>query len=327
MESINKLPNIYYYFLSSSFLIYSQEIPPSTIYNGNPDFHHIPPIKNIIVLNLKFNDKTPHMKTIIFPTDFSDNAEHAFQYAIEIAQKAGAELWVVNAYDIPYSHNIMTTSLLDMIRDGAETGVKEVAELANAKGLKVRAIAKMGNPIRVVKDLVKECEECMVVMGTKGSSGVEQILIGSNAAALLQSIKVPVLAIPHGSSPGQLKKIVFGTDYGSDRDRVALERLAKIAALFDAEVMVLHVDNGKEKAIPGQREKFEAILKNVPHSFHLVRNSDVEKAIEEFVNEHQADMVALLARNYSFIDSLFHTSVTSKVAYHTKVPYLALHEM
>jgi nucleotide-binding universal stress UspA family protein len=267
------------------------------------------------------------MKTIIFPTDFSENADHALQYAIEIAKRSGAELWIVNAYDIPYSHNIMTTSLLDMIREGAEGGVKEVAEQASAHGLKVKPIAKMGNPIRVVKDLVKTCEDCMVVMGTKGSSGVEQILIGSNAAALLQSVKVPVLAIPQGPKVTDVKKIVFGTDYASDRDEKALSRLAGIAKLFGAEVMVLHVDNGKGKAIPGQREKFEATLKEVKHSFHLVRAEDVEKAIEDFVNAQEADMVALLARNYSFIESLFHTSVTSKIAYHTKVPYLALHEL
>jgi nucleotide-binding universal stress UspA family protein len=266
------------------------------------------------------------MDTIIFPTDFSDNADHAFEYAMEIAQRAQAELIIVNAYDIPYSHNIMTTSLLDMIREGAEGGVKEVADKATAKGLKVRAVAKMGNPIRVVKDLVKSNPNSMVVMGTKGSSGVEQILIGSNAAALLHSVNVPVLAIPAGSEIAHINKIVFATDFSSEKDQVALSRLAHIAALFDAEVMVLHVDNGKDKALASQRDKFETTLKNLKYSFHLVRESNVETAIENFVNEHNADMVALLARQYGFIEGLFHTSVTSKVAYHTKVPYLALHE-
>lgn len=266
------------------------------------------------------------MKTIILPTDFSENAEHALNFAIDLGRKSGAEIWVVNAYDIPYSHNIMTTSLLDMIREGSEGGVAESAQRATDAGVPAKGIAKMGNPIRVVKDLVRECGDCIVVMGTKGSSGVEQILIGSNAAAMLHSVKVPVFAIPQKSEVKAINKIVFGTDYSSDRDQQALERLAAIAKVMEAEVMVLHVDNGKGKAVAGNRDKFETILKEVKHSFHLVKNSDVDKAIEEFVNEKEADMVALLARNYGFIESLFHTSVTSKVAFHTKVPYLALHE-
>jgi nucleotide-binding universal stress UspA family protein len=291
------------------------------------DCHDSPLLETLALKQvIQIENHTKTMDTIIFPTDFSENADHALAFAMDIAERAQAELIVVNAYDIPYSHNIMTTSLLDMIREGAEGGVKEVAEKATARGLKVQAIAKMGNPIRVVKELVKTHANAMVVMGTKGSSGVEQILMGSNAAALLHSVNVPVLAIPAGANIGQVNKIVFATDFSSEKDEKALSRLANLAKLFDATVMILHVDNGKSKAIPGQRDKFETLLKDVKHSFHLVREHQVEEAIENFVNEQKADMVALLARQYGFIEGLFHTSVTSKMAYHTEVPYLALHE-
>ncbi len=268
------------------------------------------------------------MKTIIYPTDFSKNAEKALLYAVAAAKALHARIIVVNAFDLPYSQNVMSTSLLDIMRETSEKGLKEVAKKIEPTGLEFETRSMMGNPIRVVKDLTKYYDNCMVVLGTKGASGIEEILIGSNTASILHSVNVPVLAIPLTANFKGIKKIVYASDFQSKRNDKALARLATLAKAFGAEVLILHVQVEQGEVLEPQREKFERIMGDVPHSFHIekAREKNIEQAILDFSKEQEACMIALMARKHGFIEGIFHSSMTSKVAFHTPCPFLALHE-
>jgi len=269
------------------------------------------------------------MKTVIFPTDFSKNADRAMLYAVSVATALGARIIAVNAFDLPYSQNVMSTSLLDIMRETSEKGLKDVAKRLEKTGVEFESRSMMGNPIRVVKELTKYYKNCMVVLGTKGASGIEEILIGSNAASILHSVSVPVLAIPADAAYKGIKKIVYASDFRSIKDDVALERLGKLACAFKAEVMILHIQtNDQEKPAEPNRDKFAKHLCDNNFSFHIVKSAEknTEQAILDFAKEKDVDIVALLARKHGFLEGLFHTSVSSKVAFHTHRPFLALHE-
>ena len=249
-------------------------------------------------------------------------------YAVACAKALGARVIAVNAFDLPYSQNVMSTSLLDIMRETSEKGLSEVAKKLEPTGLEYETRSMMGNPIRVVKDLSKFYKNCMVVLGTKGASGIEEILIGSNAASILHSVQVPVLAIPRDAGFKGIKKIVYASDFRSRKNDIALERLGKLACAFKAELMVLHVQKEGDDPAEPQRDKFKKHLCDIEFNFHIVKSSekDTEKEILKFAIDKKADMIALLARKHGFLEGLFHTSVTSKVAFHTKLPFLALHE-
>lgn len=267
------------------------------------------------------------MKRILFPTDFSEAADLALDFAIDIAKKANLEITLLNAYDLPYAQNVMSTSLIDIMRDNSEKSLKQLKTKVEGLGVKCDYKSMMGNPIRVVKEVSKKDPNCIVVMGTKGASGLEEVLIGSNAASVLQSTDVPVLAIPASTQFHDIKKIVYCTDFRSNKNDRALRRLADLARLFDAEVMILHVQQpGQADLASDQRTKFDHHLTNVKHSFHIISDVKVEEAILNFTREKEADMLALLTRKYGIIRGLFHYSLTNKVAYHSTVPILALHE-
>jgi nucleotide-binding universal stress UspA family protein len=268
------------------------------------------------------------MKTILFPTDFSQNADLAMSYAVLVARQMKAKVLAVNAFDLPYSQNVMSTSLLDIMRETSENGLKEVAEKLTATGVDFETRSLMGNPIRVVKELTKNYTDSIVVMGTKGASGVEEILIGSNTASILHSVNIPVLAIPATAQLKSIKRIVYATDFQSTRNEPAITQLGRIAKAFNAEIYILHVQLSEGENVKPQREKFDRLLADVPHSYHFEQayERDVERVIIEFGKEKDADLIALMARKHGFLEGLFHSSVTSKVAFHTKCPFLALHE-
>lgn len=266
------------------------------------------------------------MKTIICPTDFSKNADKALDFAVDIAKKAGAELIVLNAFDLPYSQNVMTTSLIEIMKETSEKGLNEIKKSLSAKGVECTTISRMGNPIRVIKDFSEKYAECMIVMGTKGATGLEEVLIGSNAASTLHIVNVPVLTIPRDSEIIEIKKIVYATDYLSNKDERALQRLATLVKVYNAELMILHVNDGKTTVEP-KNDKFTKVFKDTKISFHEIEaKKGIDEEIINFANANDANMVSLLARRYGFVEGLFHSSKTSKIAYKTNRPFLALHE-
>lgn len=266
------------------------------------------------------------MKNIIFPTDFSKNAEKAFEFAVQIAKKLNGNLVIVNAYDLPYSQNVMSTSLIDIMRETSATGVNAVARQATKLGVNHTSLSLMGNPIRVVKELSNKYEDSMVVLGTKGASGLEEVLIGSNAASILHSVDVPVLAIPSKAEIGDINKIVYCSDFKSKKNDRALVRLVNFASVFDASIDILHVENKNEHRKEDFERKFATILGETNYTLTIQSSNNIEQSINEFVQDQKADLVSLLVRRYGFMEGLFHSSITSKVAYHTTVPFLALHE-
>lgn len=268
------------------------------------------------------------MKTIIVPSDFSKNADHALKYAINLAKHFPANVVIVNAFDLPYSQNIMSTSLIDIMRETSEKGVKKLADEHKNSGVEISTRSIMGNPIRIVKDLSNYYEDCMVVLGTKGASGIEEVLIGSNAASILHSVSVPVLAIPAQAPLNSANKIIYASDFKSERNDTALARLGKIARALSAEIEVVHVILNNEPEAEAPTTKFDKYFEGVQYTFKniIANTSNVEEVILKYADEDQADIVSLLAKKYGFLEGLFHTSTTSKVAFHTTRPYLALHE-
>lgn len=268
------------------------------------------------------------MKNIIFPTDFSPYADVAMQYAIHVAKKFNARITAVHAYDLPYSQSVMTSSLMEIMKKTSDENIALVRKRLLEAGVEVDARSMMGNPIRVVKELAAKHKEAMIIMGTKGASGIAEVMLGSNAAAILHGVEVPVLAIPKDVSFREVKKIVLASDFLSKKNENALSRLNILAKSFGAEVLILHVQHTDTETADANRESFHKYLPDAPHSFHIVKanNGNIVDTILAFADDKKADMISVIVRKYGFIEGIFHSSTSSKIANRTHYPLLALHE-
>jgi nucleotide-binding universal stress UspA family protein len=268
------------------------------------------------------------MKTIIVPTDFSENAQKALELAVDIARRANGRLVIFNAYDLPYSQNVMTTSLLDIMKNNSEEGLADIAENLKETGVPFTTESRLGNPIRSVKEVVKKEDGDLVVLGTKGASGIEEVLIGSNAASILHAVDCPVLAVPAKGELGEVKRIVYACDLNEKGETGALSQLRTLAQLYEAEIMVLHVqdpDGPELKVI--NKPYYEKAFEGCAVSFHIVdQNESLEKTILKFAEVNKIGLLSMMARRYGFLQGLFHKSMTSQVAFNTRLPFLTLHE-
>jgi len=267
------------------------------------------------------------LKSILFPTDFSEYSRTAMHFALDLADRASARVVLLNSYELPYSDTVMTTSLIDIMRKNSEEQLAELKKELEGTypNLDIETRSSLNNTIRAIKNTANKYEVDLIVMGTKGASGLQEVLIGSNTTTVLNNSDVPVLAIPEKSSVKAIKKIVYAADFQKPEDKDRLRFLCDIAKLINAEILILHFQ--KADNMTGiNRGVIEEVFGDLPHSYHVEPEQDIEQGIHNFVEAKHADMVVMMKRKYGFIERLFHKSQTSNFAYHTTTPFLALHE-
>ncbi|AJH14561.1 universal stress protein [Myroides profundi] len=276
------------------------------------------------------------MKKILFPTDFSETANNALVYALRMAENQNATLFVLHAYEMPV---ISATANPVMVQD-----VYKSIELSNFENFKdqvpqIRDIAKQHNldhvPMHfileegflntILKKRVKEEDIDLVVMGTNGNSGLDKKILGSNTANAIGSLGIPVLSIPHDAIFDGINSIAFTTLFSS-QDKTTLETIVQMAKGFNATVKCIHVATAKDKADPAVINSWKENFKNDNVKFYIVESSDVEKAVFDFLDEENIDLLVSVKRNRGFFEKLFTSSMTKKLSYHNYVPVLAFHE-
>jgi nucleotide-binding universal stress UspA family protein len=267
------------------------------------------------------------IKTILVPTDFSKPSKVAVLYAARLAQKINAEitlLAVINintATDAILDWKKIEQDLVDTAQQNAEQLIMEIKEEVELK-IEYRSI--MGFPFEeMVEHTVINDGFDLIVMGTKGATGLKKVLIGSNAAAVVDNSSVPVLVIPPNTEWSTIKQIVYATDMDSINEEV--KPIAVFAGIFNAAITILHVlPEDSSKKIDGKSLAADLIkITNYKKiSFHVSRNNSIADEVDTFVVDQKADMLAMVTHKLDFYEKLFGKSVTRQLAFHTRIPLL-----
>ena len=276
------------------------------------------------------------MKSILIPVDFSDCSFTASKYAAEIAKLTKAKLIFFNAYFVPFSGQEIYFSPEIIAEQEKSVMVKlmnfsnkVVQSVTDSSSLICHHVTMPGLLTNYISDLIEEHSIDMIVMGTKGASGLSGILLGSNTAEVIEKCSCPVLAVPSETWFKKPGKIVFATNY-ADNDFQTLYLLAEMFKPFNPEIIVLHVEiNGDHKTENRMLEWFKGqVLTNIPYdnfSFQLTKGADVEHTVNNFILENDIELLSVSNRKRNFFDKLTSRSLSKKLAYHTNMPLLAFH--
>lgn len=274
------------------------------------------------------------MKTILIPTDFSENAKNAIEYAIEMAKKEKAKIIIVHAcyitYIAPDAPAQYLTEELVFVEDAAKKEMQKLIKKIENEGILCEAVIKQDNAIDLILEEAIKRKPDLIVMGTKGATGLKEVIIGSNTARVIEKVNCPVIAVPEKSSFKPIKHIVYATNYLlSDID--ALKNLVNIAELFNAEITLLHVSNEalnhetEEDHILKFRSKIKSRIDYDKVRFKLVYGKIFENVLAEYIKRESPDLLAMSTHHRTVYDKLFGKSFTKKMAYHTNIPLLAFH--
>lgn len=272
------------------------------------------------------------MNRILVPTDFSENAKVALQYAKDIGEHFQANILMLHTYQAPVLDTNMSANTLGQEREGQEmASIQKMREQINEIGPtgEVDFIAEEGEIVPAIEKTAKDYNIDYVVMGTKGSSNSSAQEMGSITSAIIYRLQCPVLAIPKGATFQSISKLVFSIDFEHFNQKT-LHQLRQFAAEFDAELVLLHVNPEVGYFDPEQWKNYkktaEELLDYDKMHFEFFGEEDIMDTINWYMQEKGGDVLAVLSHSKETIEKVYQQSYTKSLALHTNVPLLVFHE-
>jgi len=290
------------------------------------------------LLTICINKKPNKMRKILVPTDFSDEARIALDFAIQIAGKTSATIKLVHVFEYPVA---TAYTALDVggpdpaesevareMMDENKTQLTIMGEIARNKNVMVEQEIKIGNPFINISSELKDEDVDLVVMGSKGSSGLDEVLIGSNTEKVVRHAPCPVITVKEPVSIDKIKHIVFATNFKDDKEDL-IEHIKDMQRLFNAKLHFVRINT------PGYFEPDSFSKKRINKwlsgnsfsnsSTRVYNDLDEEEGIIHYAEEIDANMLALGTHGRTGLGRLFSGSLAEHVVNHAKRPIWTYH--
>ncbi|WP_420602912.1 universal stress protein [Flagellimonas sp.] len=282
------------------------------------------------------------MQKILIPTDFSENAWNAIDYAMQLFRNKKCTFYLLNTYTpvIPSSRfmakMIDGVRIVDAVRNSSEEGLqKTVARIKSKYGNTkhdFETFSSFNLLVEEVKDLVDQHNIELVITGTKGASGIDEVFMGSNTVRIIKNIKkCPVLAIPQHFDFITPTEIAFATDFNRFYTASELNPLLELAAMFQATIRIVHVQYGIKALSELQQFNLNMLrryLNGTEHYVHTVSElHSVSQTLEMFSEELDIHLLALLNYQHSYLEKMTREPIVKRTAFHTQIPLLVIPEL
>jgi len=271
------------------------------------------------------------MKTILVPTDFSLNATNALNYAAALASQVRGKLIIAHVINLPVTpiesgFVIPNNTQLEEDYKQELNRLSKELRLENGFRFEVETICQYGYFLANLNELVKTKAVDLVVMGTKGATNFLNKLIGTNTSEFIKIAACPVLAIPSVATFSGFKHIAYASDFESD-ETVFLQQLFNIAEPFKANVAIINILTERQLNIFSDNQVVRNITKHFSNQnfcIAQIQENSVIEGLHEFTQENNSDVIAVSIHERSFLESLFHTSISKELVCQTTLPLLAL---
>ena len=265
------------------------------------------------------------IKTILFPTDFSERAHKALKEAIYFSHSTGAHLEILHVYHHPVADERYHS--LDELEKDIDLNF-EALKKANPELSEISYSFKreLGISVETIIETAEKDEIDMILMATKGARGFGE-LWGSKTASIVQKVNIPIIVIPKNSSLRNIKTVGLAYDYSKKSSTGELHWLVNTSEMLKADVAVITVDM-KEGVLSEQKKKVKRQvidhLEDIPYSFNYSHHEDVEEGLMTYCHQNDIGLLCIIPHTYNFIEELFHESLTQKMVFHSDIPLLVI---
>ena len=272
------------------------------------------------------------MKRILVPIDFSKEAENAARVAAHIARKTGSEIYLVHMLELP----VTTVDPAEMNAISSEPQIIYFMKLAHEKFEKFIALPFFKG-LKVVESvqfqhafsgIIAESEKSnidLIVMGSQGASGLQEMFIGSNTEKVVRRSKIPVLVIKKEIEQFEVNDMVFASDFNKE-SKTTFQRVADFANLFDAKLHLLYINTihnfNTTKNIEKRIADFMKDFDFSNYTTMIYNDISIEKGILSYARYIDADLIALNTHGRSGLSQLFNGSIGQELANHALRPVI-----
>ena len=278
------------------------------------------------------------MKHILVPTDFSETADNAIEFALNSAKILPAKVTLLHTFEV---NNNMYIDYMGVNKEFTNTMLNDATFKLNELKKKILADYEIEVDILVSTDslqnsISKTAENKkidLIVMGTLGASGLKSKLWGSRTASLIGRTDIPVMAIPSDYKWEKPQRILLTTNK-FEKEPVILNYLFELSDLYLASVQTavftdkedveeeLFIDN-KNNMIEYEEFLRKTYNEDTIHSAHIY-GDEFEETLQNFITDNEIDIIVMITYQNSFLKRIFNPSATKQMSFHTNIPLLAI---
>lgn len=270
---------------------------------------------------------------ILIPIDFSKLSDNAIYFALEVFKKVkSVELILFHSF-IPFDTGFIFPNAINKENEHRKNELNEqmlslIRKIKKLTKFKLSHFIDEGVEFNRIIKFSKFKKVDLIVMGTKGASGLNETLFGSRTWHVIQNSKIPVICVPKHNRKFTFKKILFATDY--TRDKNALKKLSQVCRVLKPKVFITHFtyegayNLSREISFKEFKQMTDKILKNQIGGYFEIKGKDFISELNNYILKNKIDIVSVLTqKRNNLFEKLFDTSFTKKLACHTKIPLIA----
>jgi nucleotide-binding universal stress UspA family protein len=271
------------------------------------------------------------MKKILIPTDFSECADEAIKVGAQIAKKTDSEIILIHMLELP-THmsdaisNETSIPEIMLFKNKANERLKEIKNRDYLSGIKITEILRLDTTQKGIANYLKENNDTnLIIMGSHGSSGINEIFIGSNTEKIVRQSEIPVLVIKNKAENFTTSNLIFASDF-SDEIKKPFEKVLEYCKLFGSKlnlVMICTPNSFKStSAAQNTINKFISDFDMPEFSFEIYNEINIEKGILNFSNEKKGDIIAFCTHGRTTLNHFFSGSISEDLVNHSTKPVL-----
>lgn len=276
------------------------------------------------------------MKKILVPTDFSKTSITALETAFEIAKKAGGTIFLLHVVEeaTPDSYSItgewrddnwedrlFTFKLLER----AKAQLEKLVQDPKFDAVKIVGELRLGNPFHGMNAIITEHKVDLVVMGTRGKTNLETMIIGTNTERVVRTTHCPVLTVHKKPSSVDFKNIVYATAMSKDEE--VFSRIVKTTQrLYDSTIHLVRIntpgDFQRDKVVKDYMNKFAKSLQLKNFTINIYNDISEEAGILYFADSIDADLIAMATHGRTGFAHVLAGSIAEEVVSKASRPVL-----
>ncbi len=281
------------------------------------------------------------MKSVLIPTDFSENATNAITYALEYFSGVSVNFYLLHVQlksrdEDTGEYSFDSSTIISDNKSLVESSLKKLLDqtiscktLSKTKGHNFYAVHEKGLMVEAIRKHVFEKNIDYILMGTRGGSSMEGVGIGSNTAEVITKVKCPMLVIPKRAQFKGIQNIAFPTDYNCIYRNKVVSVVSDVLEMQKAALRVLHIKaHGRELTTSQIDNKvfLQEFIGRMRHSFHFLELINIESGLQAFVETWDINIIAIAAKNLNFMQKILLSPSVTSIPYHSEIPFLILHE-
>lgn len=272
------------------------------------------------------------MNKIIVPVDFSKYSEYALEAAAILAKKHRAEILVLHMLEM--TDSLFTSSSEDHKAKAffflrlAEQKFKQFLDKPYLEDITLTPIVKKFKVFSEVNQVAKEHNADLIVMGSQGTSGFNEVFVGSNTEKVVRHSEIPVLVIKQTPANLNFETVVFASDFSEKAVDVYKRAIKTLGEYSDMQLLYVNVPGENFKSTAEMEQRVAKFLMHAEghiqrlNKVHYVSDYTIEKGIVNFSNIVGADLIVMPTHGRKGFAHFFEGSISEDLANHATLPVM-----